>query len=125
MERDVRSCILSLQGSPLDRFLLTGLLVAGVTVLLARSRLAGTWLRANGPIVAFFIYCAISTLWSEYPDVAFKRWTKAVGNLVKHGIDFADAATVLDDDRGMTVRDDAGSDEDRPSSSSSRARAFC
>jgi hypothetical protein len=38
---------------------------------------------------------------------------KAVTNLVKHGIDFADAATVLDDDFAMTVRDDAGSDEDR------------
>jgi uncharacterized DUF497 family protein len=38
---------------------------------------------------------------------------KAAGNLAKHGIDFADAATVLDDDRGMTVRDDASSDEDR------------
>jgi uncharacterized protein len=38
---------------------------------------------------------------------------KAVGNLVKHGIDFADAATVLDDDRGMTVRDDASSAEER------------
>ena len=31
---------------------------------------------------------------------------KAAANLRKHGIDFADAATVLHDDRALTVRDD-------------------
>ncbi len=39
-------------------------------------------LRANLPMVAFFAYCGYSVLWSDYPDVAFKRWTKAVGDLV-------------------------------------------
>jgi uncharacterized DUF497 family protein len=38
---------------------------------------------------------------------------KATANLLKHGIDFADAATVLDDDRGVTMRDELSSDEDR------------
>lgn len=37
---------------------------------------------------------------------------KAKANLEKHGIDFADAATVLDDDLGLTIHDDS-SDEDR------------
>jgi O-antigen ligase len=27
------------------------------------------------------VYCGISILWSDYPDVAFKRWIKAVGSL--------------------------------------------
>lgn len=71
-----------LEGSPLDRFVLTGLLAAGVVVLLARGRRAGTVLRANGPILLFFLYCAVSVLWSDYPDVAFKRWTKALGDIV-------------------------------------------
>ena len=31
---------------------------------------------------------------------------KAVSNLRKHGVDFADAATVLHDDRAVTVRDE-------------------
>jgi O-antigen ligase len=29
----------------------------------------------------FFAYCAISVLWSDYSFIAFKRWTKAVGDL--------------------------------------------
>jgi hypothetical protein len=36
---------------------------------------------------------------------------KAVANLKKHGVDFADAATVLHDDHAITIRDDeAGED---------------
>lgn len=34
-------------------------------------------------------------------------------NFLKHGIDFADAATVLDDDRAVTIKDDLSSEEDR------------
>src|SRR5437899_5295308 len=71
-----------LDGSPLDRFVLSGLLAAGLMVLLARGQRTGTFLRANGPILLFFLYGAVSVLWSDYPDVAFKRWTKALGNLV-------------------------------------------
>ena len=71
-----------LEGSPLDRLVLTGLLAAGLMVLLARGRRAGTFLRANGPILLFFLYGAVSVLWSDYPDVALKRWTKALGDIV-------------------------------------------
>jgi O-antigen ligase len=71
-----------LEGSPLDRLILTGLLAAGLMVLVARGRRAGMFLRANGPILLFFLYGAVSVLWSDYPDVAFKRWTKAVGDIV-------------------------------------------
>ncbi len=79
---DVESPDQYLEGSPLDRLVLTGLLVAGMIVLVSRGRQVGTLLRANGPIFLFFIYCGASILWSDYPDVAFKRWTKALGDLV-------------------------------------------
>ena len=36
---------------------------------------------------------------------------KAAANLKKHGVDFADAATVLHDERAITVRDDEGDEE--------------
>jgi len=39
-------------------------------------------LRANGPILLFFFYTALSIVWSDYPDVAFKRWIKGVGDIV-------------------------------------------
>jgi exopolysaccharide production protein ExoQ len=71
-----------LEGSPVDQLVYIGLLGAGLLVLLARGRRSETILRANGPLVIFFLYCAVSVLWSDYPFVAFKRWTKALGNLV-------------------------------------------
>src|SRR5207247_9598392 len=71
-----------LEGSPLDQLIFTGLLAAGVMVLFGRAERAGTLLRANGPLLVFFLYCAVSVLWSDYPFVAFKRWNKALGNLV-------------------------------------------
>ena len=36
----------------------------------------------NAPILLFFSYCAVSILWSDYPDVALRRWIKALGDLV-------------------------------------------
>ncbi len=71
-----------LDGSPLDRLVFTALLAAGLMVLISRRRQVGTLLRRNGPILLFFFYCALSILWSDYPFVAFKRWTKAVGDVV-------------------------------------------
>src|SRR2546430_4114573 len=71
-----------LEGSPLDRLVSATLLAAGLTVLLARGGRTRTFLQMNGPLLAFFSYCVLSILWSDYPFVAFKRWTKALGNLV-------------------------------------------
>lgn len=36
---------------------------------------------------------------------------KAAANLKKHGVDFADAALVLYDDRGITIREDEAGEE--------------
>ena len=71
-----------LEGSPVDRLVFSCLLVAGLLVLLGRMRQVQNFLRANTPILLFFGYCGVSTLWSDYPDVAFKRWIKALGDLV-------------------------------------------
>jgi uncharacterized DUF497 family protein len=38
---------------------------------------------------------------------------KAVSNLKKHGVDSADAATVLFDDLALTIRDDSVDEEER------------
>lgn len=71
-----------LDGSPLDQMILSALLVAGLIVLFGRERQVASLLRANGPLLLFFGYCAVSAIWSEYPFVALKRWTKVLGNLV-------------------------------------------
>jgi uncharacterized DUF497 family protein len=38
---------------------------------------------------------------------------KAKANLRKHGIDFADAATALEDESALTMRDDLSTEEER------------
>jgi O-antigen ligase len=70
-----------LDGSPIDRLIVTALLLAGLTVLVARGERVAVLLKRNWPLVLFFLYCAISTLWSDFPLVAFKRWTKSLGNI--------------------------------------------
>lgn len=71
-----------LEGSPIDRLVYAFLSILGVIVLATRKREAVKILRANGPITLFFVYCAVSILWSDYPDVAFKRWTKALADVI-------------------------------------------
>jgi exopolysaccharide production protein ExoQ len=69
-------------GNPLDAAIFAGLMAAGFLVLLARRGRLGPVLRGNGPLLVFFLYCLVSVLWSDYSLVAFKRWTKAVGDVV-------------------------------------------
>jgi exopolysaccharide production protein ExoQ len=80
-----------LDGSPVDRLIVTGLLVAGLIVLATRGARVWELLKRNWPIVLFFVYCALSTLWSDYPLVAFKRWTKSLGNIAMVAIVLTDA----------------------------------
>jgi exopolysaccharide production protein ExoQ len=70
------------EGSPLDRNVYSGLLLAGIIVLVQRRQKVLGILRSNWPLVAFSLYCAVSVVWSDYPDVAFKRWIKSLGDFV-------------------------------------------
>jgi len=71
-----------LEGSPLDRAVLSAILALGVGVLLSRAGRVGMLLRSNLPVLLYFLYCGISVLWSDFPDVAFKRWFRALGDVV-------------------------------------------
>jgi exopolysaccharide production protein ExoQ len=71
-----------LEGNPLDRAILTGILLLAVLVLFKRGTRAVAVLRANIPILLYFSYCGISFIWSDYPDVSFKRWFRAIGDVV-------------------------------------------
>lgn len=70
------------EGSPFDRNIFSALLIAGLLVLMARGRKVLKFLKANPAIVLFITYCAVSTLWSDYSDIALKRWTKSLGDFV-------------------------------------------
>lgn len=69
-------------GSPLDAAIYGGLILAGALVLNYRSSRVKSFLRANLPLLLFFAYCALSVTWSDHSFIAFKRWTKSVGDLV-------------------------------------------
>ncbi len=70
------------EGSPLDRNIYICLLVVGLIVLFGRMKQFGALLRANGLIMLFFFYSALSMFWSDYPFVTFKHWIKGVGDIV-------------------------------------------
>jgi O-antigen ligase len=73
---------LELDGSPLDRIFFAALLIVAICVLVHRGRRMFTFLKANLPILIYFLYCLSSILWSDFPGVAFKRWTKAIGDIL-------------------------------------------
>ena len=71
-----------LEGSPVDEFVLGSLLTAGIIVLIRRNRRTRVLFTKNWPILFYFFYCLVSILWSDFPGVAFRRWIKAVGDVV-------------------------------------------
>jgi exopolysaccharide production protein ExoQ len=78
----VESAVAEIEGSPLDALIFAGLFAAGVLVLFTRGQPVRAFWRSNGPLLVFFAYCAVSVLWSGYPFVALKRWTKYAGDLI-------------------------------------------
>jgi exopolysaccharide production protein ExoQ len=70
------------EGNPLERNIFSILLAMGLVALCLRRRKVLALLSANAPILLFFLYCGISVLWSDYPGVSFKRWIKALGDVV-------------------------------------------
>jgi O-antigen ligase len=71
-----------LEGDPLNRNVFLLLMVAGVIVLSRRKLAWGHLLTHNSWIWLYFLFAGFSILWSDYPDVAFKRLIKALGNVI-------------------------------------------
>lgn len=71
-----------LEGNPLDRNVQAVLMVFAIVVLCRRSTKVGKIIRANWPILLFFVYCGISVLWSDFPATAVRRWIKAMGDVI-------------------------------------------
>ena len=71
-----------LEGSPLDANIFL-LLIVGALLVLATRRI--DWrdlLGRNRWVFIYFGYLGISVLWSDYSDIAFKRWVKDFGSLL-------------------------------------------
>lgn len=70
------------EGSPFDAALFGILLLIGIGVLVSRRKKVAFHLKMNWPCVVYFSYCLLSVLWSDFPEIAIKRWGKAIGDLV-------------------------------------------
>jgi O-antigen ligase len=70
-----------IDGNPFERNIFSAIMALATVVLVMRGGRVGKFVRANGPIVAFVLYCGLSLLWSDFPTIGFKRWTKLVGDL--------------------------------------------
>jgi exopolysaccharide production protein ExoQ len=69
-----------LDGSPVDAVIRLALILAGIGVLASRGKSIARLLHQNGPMLMFLVYCALSTVWSDYPAVALKRWIRLLGD---------------------------------------------
>jgi exopolysaccharide production protein ExoQ len=70
------------ESSLLDQLVAGALMLLGVIVLLRRRRDVLRLLKASWPIVLYFSFCLVSLLWSDFPSWGFKRWVRALGDLV-------------------------------------------
>jgi exopolysaccharide production protein ExoQ len=67
------------EGSPFDRNVFLFILLASFAILLGRK--VSPLLRKNPVILAYFLFCAASIIWSDFPLVAFKRFIKSLGDV--------------------------------------------
>jgi len=70
------------EGSPLDAAVYFALIAAALCVLYQRQTSISEIVRNNKWLTIFLLYCFVSIVWSDFPFVAFKRWTKVLGHPV-------------------------------------------
>lgn len=69
------------EGNVLDARIFALLILLGVLVLNHRWSAVSRIILANRPLLLFFLFCAVSLAWSEFPAIAFKRLVKAFGDV--------------------------------------------
>lgn len=63
-------------GSPIDRWIVSGLIVLAIYVLSKRSFKIAPILKENLALVCLFLFLGISILWSDHTYVSLKRWIR-------------------------------------------------
>ncbi len=71
-----------LYGNPFDRYFFVVLEIIGVSVLLWRRFTLLTFIKNNKLIVLLYLFMAVSMLWSQFPEVALRRWVRTMGDLI-------------------------------------------
>ena len=70
------------EGNATDRWTYLAMIAAAVVVLARRRIRWRDLISTNKWVLLYFVFFALSTLWSDDPLVAFKRWIKDFGNLL-------------------------------------------
>lgn len=69
-------------GSPLDRNLLTLLILAGILIIARRKLDWQSIKRNNAWLLVIYLYALVSIVWSEFPFVSVKRYIRFSGTLL-------------------------------------------
>ena len=83
-----------MEGSPLDALVFQLLIASGLAALVRRGQRSLSVMKANWPIVLYFLYCLMSVAWSDFPGVSIKRWIKATGDVVMALVVVTDAQPI-------------------------------
>lgn len=70
------------EGSPLDRIVLSGLFSFGFLVLIKRRFNWSTAIRNNPWLFVLLGYMLVSILWSDIPYTSLKRWSRELGAVI-------------------------------------------
>ena len=71
-----------LEGSPLDRYFYITLIVIGLIILIIRNLRWSLIFKNNVWIIVLLLYMLLSIIWSDFQEVALKRWVKAAGAFI-------------------------------------------
>ncbi len=69
-------------GSPADAAVFSLLILAALRVVWRRREQVKPILKLAWPVLLYFAYCGMSTLWSLYTEASVKRWLKSWGDLL-------------------------------------------
>lgn len=72
----------SIEGSIPDRVFFASLMTLGMVVLLLRNVKWLKFIKSNYAVFLFYIYIGLSIFWSDFTDIAVRRWVHILGDLV-------------------------------------------
>ncbi len=68
------------EGSPVDAIYFFIAIIAGYWVLRQRRISLGEFVLRNRWVAVYLFFCLVACVWSDFPLVSFKRWTKLIGS---------------------------------------------
>lgn len=66
-------------GSPIDRYVLSTLILLSILVVYMRRVDWSSTLKNNRSLIFLYLFLGISILWSDIPDVSARRWIRLLG----------------------------------------------